>query len=129
MTDVKKITYQSLDGTPITETICKNGDTEKRIYESGDLREKIIYKKYNILDEQTNETRILEERIYANKKEIIYKDDDKKLKIKTIYKSKEIIQEINTSLIKYTFARIPSCEAKLRYAENELEKRNDALNN
>jgi len=42
MVDLTIITYQSLDGTPITETIYKNNNCEKRVYEGGDIKELFI---------------------------------------------------------------------------------------
>jgi len=124
------ITYKSLDGTPITETIYKTPEYEKRVYEGGDIKERIIHKKFSILDEMVKpvETRgLLEEITYNNKKEIIYKEDDEKLKIKTVYKSKEIIQELNVGLMNYAAARIPSFFTKLKYAEDEIEKRRNII--
>jgi len=125
------ITYKSLDGTPITETIYKTSEYEKRVYEGGDIKERIIYKNFNILNEMnnsSNECGLLEEITYNNKKEIIYKEDNGKIKIKTIYKTKEIIQELNVGLMNYAVARIPLFFTKLKYAEDEIEKRrNDAL--
>jgi len=126
MVDPTVITYKSLDGSPITETIYKNNDCEKRVYEGGDIKERIIYKQFNILDEMnnpSNERGTFEEITYNNKKEIIYKENDGKLKIKTIYKTKEIIQELNIGLMNYAAAKIPLFFTKLKYAEDEIEKR------
>jgi len=131
MTSPIVITYKSLDGTTITETIYQTPDYEKRMYEGGEIKEKIIYKYFNIIDEinnPSNERGLFEEITYNNKKEIIYKEDDGTLKIKTVYKTKEIVQELNVGLINYAAARIPLFYAKLKYAEDEIEKRrNKAL--
>jgi len=79
------------------------------------------------MNNPSNERGTFEEITYNNKKEIIYKDDDKKLKINTIYKSKEIIQELNVGLMNYAVARIPLFFTKLKYAEDEIEKRRNIL--
>jgi len=75
------------------------------------------------MNNPTKECGTFEEITYNNKKEIIYKEDDGKLKIKTVYKTKEIIQELNVDLMNYAAARIPLFFTKLKYAEDEIEKR------
>jgi len=115
---METISYKDLNGTLITETIYKDNDCERRVYEGVNIRERVIYKKFNIFDIPTDERGILEEITYENKKEIIYKDDEAQLKIKTVYKTKEIIQNFNVGLMNYAAARIPSFYAKLKFAED-----------
>jgi len=69
--DPTVITYKSLDGTPITETIYKTPEYEKRVYKNSNIKERIIYKQFNILDEMnnpSNECGTFEECVYTNKK-------------------------------------------------------------